>query len=142
MSGFGRMSVKVGWFGSTYPDGTQVALVAAVHELGSAKKGRPPKAFIRPTTIEKKKTWEDLLKNGAKEALEGGKTAYQVLDGFSLRVQGDLHKTLANLGNYAEDDPVVKRRRNRKTPPPNQSTAIMRDTLVLFDTLTGITEQK
>lgn len=44
--------------GATYPDGTAIALVAAVNEFGAPSRGIPPRPFIRVGTIAKhSKEW-------------------------------------------------------------------------------------
>jgi hypothetical protein len=140
---FDGLSGKVGWFESAkYPKGTPVALVAAHHEFGSAKAGRPPKSFFRPAVAENQKTWESLSRRFSKEVLEGGLTAHQAMSRISLTALADVKTAITELGNYAESDRVVKRRRRRKDPPPNESTAILRDTMRLFTTLTQVTEKK
>lgn len=54
--GDGKPGVKVGIMeGATYPDGTSVAMVAAIHEFGGGNV--PPRPFMRNTVAEKKGQW-------------------------------------------------------------------------------------
>jgi hypothetical protein len=47
--------------GATYPDGTPVAMVAAVQDFGSASRGIPPRPFMRSAVAEHKKEWPRTL---------------------------------------------------------------------------------
>ncbi|MDR0736619.1 MAG: hypothetical protein LBF51_07295 [Zoogloeaceae bacterium] len=137
------LSVKVGWMESAkYPDGTPVALVASVQEYGAAAKGIAPRAFMRRTLAANEDKWGKLVSRQIKKRLENEEPAHLVFDALGLSAQGETHKTLSAMGDYPEDAPVVKRRRSRKKPPPNQSTAILRDTLTLFNTMTYVVEKK
>lgn len=59
--------VKVGFLeGATYPDGTKVALIAAIQDFGAPAAGIPPRPFFRNMVADKKAGWpaavEKLLK--------------------------------------------------------------------------------
>lgn len=55
-------SLSVGFFeGKTYPDGTPVALVAAVQNFGAPAKGIPPRPFFSNMVREKASTWGPAL---------------------------------------------------------------------------------
>jgi hypothetical protein len=47
---------------ASYPDGTQVALVAAVQEFGSSSRGIPPRPFFRHMIAAHKGEWPDAAK--------------------------------------------------------------------------------
>lgn len=50
--------VKIGFLeGATYPDGTSVALVAALNEFGVLSRGQPPRPAFRNMIAEKKNDW-------------------------------------------------------------------------------------
>lgn len=54
--------LKVGFLeGATYPDGTPVALVAAVQNYGAPAVGIPPRPFFSDMVEEKAPTWGDSL---------------------------------------------------------------------------------
>lgn len=60
-------SLKVGFLeNAKYPDGTQVAMVAAIQEYGAPRAGIPPRPFFRKLIAEKGPEWPkaiaDLLK--------------------------------------------------------------------------------
>lgn len=56
--------VRVGFLeGATYPDGTSVALVAAVQNFGSMARGIPPRPFFSNMIRDKSPDWGDKLAN-------------------------------------------------------------------------------
>jgi len=80
----GRMQVKIGVLeGATYPDGTPVAAIAAVHEFGTAHV--PARSFMRSTLAAKKESW-------------GKGLAYQ------LKASGNVKTALTALGEVASKD--------------------------------------
>jgi hypothetical protein len=80
-------AVKAGFLASAkYPDGTQVALVAAVQEYGSPANGIPPRPFMRTTVREKSPQW--------------AKTAAEMM----VATDYDVEKTLNLLGTEMADD--------------------------------------
>lgn len=87
---------KVGWFEtSKYPDGTPVAYVAALNELGHGK--TPPRPTMRPTAIEQRNAWTELAGYLATQVLQGKITGYQAMDTLTLQAEGDVGKTLAEI---------------------------------------------
>lgn len=55
-------TVRVGFLeGATYPDGTPVALVAAVNEYGAPSRGIPPRPFFRNMIADKSADWPEAL---------------------------------------------------------------------------------
>lgn len=77
----GLPRVNVGFLsGATYPDGTSVALVAAVQEFGSESNNIPSRPFFRLMIAEHSKSWPDAI------ALN-----YKATD-------GDIPKTLDRMG--------------------------------------------
>ena len=57
--------VRAGFLGgATYPDGTPVALVAAVHEFGAPAKGIPVRPFMRTAIAQNKGKWLEQLVRG------------------------------------------------------------------------------
>lgn len=56
-------TLRVGFLsGATYPNGTPVAMVAAIQEYGSPKVGIPPRPFMRTMIAEKSPSWPKALK--------------------------------------------------------------------------------
>lgn len=55
-------TVRVGFLeGATYPDGTSVAMVAAVNEYGAPSRGIPPRPFFRNMIADKSQEWPEAL---------------------------------------------------------------------------------
>ncbi len=51
-------TLKVGFLeGATYPNGTPVAMVAAIQEFGAPARGIPPRPFFRNMIAEKSPEW-------------------------------------------------------------------------------------
>ena len=89
-----QKSLQVGWFDSAnYNDGTQVAGVAALQELGS--KTAPPRPFFRPAIEDNKEKWSNLVESGVSAMLEGNATVDQVMNGLGLTVAGDVKDKIA-----------------------------------------------
>ena len=89
-----RKSLQVGWFESAnYEDGTPVAGVAALQELGS--KTAPPRPFFRPAIEDNKEKWSNLVADGARAVTEGNANIDQVMNGLGLMVVGDVKNAIA-----------------------------------------------
>ena len=98
-------TLKMGFLANaTYPDGTSVALVAALNEFGTAK--APPRPFFRNMVASKSRGWGPaaaaLLKSTNYDVLL---TLKQVGEG----IKGQLQQSIAS-----------------NTPPPNAPSTIAR----------------
>lgn len=93
-------SLRVGFLeGATYPDGTPVALVAAVNEFGRPDRNQPPRPFFRPMIAEKQKDWPRALGAVAKNNdYDIDKTLGQMGEG----IKGQLQESIRQL-----DSPVL-----------------------------------
>lgn len=57
-----KASVRVGFLeNATYPDGTSVAMVAAIQDFGAPSKGIPPRPFFRNMVADKSPGWGDAV---------------------------------------------------------------------------------
>jgi hypothetical protein len=93
-----KKSLKVGWFkAAKYEDGTQVAAVALIQELGDAKKHIPPRPFIQPTIIREKKNWQLILQQELKRVLKKEITINNALDVLGLKAAGNIRATIRNV---------------------------------------------
>lgn len=89
---------KVGWFEkSKYPNGTQVAQVAAKQEYGSTLEKIPPRPFMRPTIRAKQNEWSNISFKLAKEVIKGKRRPQDVLELLGLKAAGQIRKTISNL---------------------------------------------
>lgn len=78
----GSPVVRVGFLeGKTYPDGTSVAMVAAIQEYGAPSRGIPPRSFFRVLIAARKTEW--------------GKIAAKLL----VDNKYDVEKTLTMMGD-------------------------------------------
>lgn len=87
--------LRVGFINSaTYPDGTSVALVAAINEFGAPSRGQPPRPFFRNMIAEKKASWPkaigDLLKDNNYDVAK-------TLDQAGLGIEGQLRQSIADF---------------------------------------------
>ena len=106
--------VKVGWFASAvYPNGTKVAAVAAVQELGSPSKNIPPRLGMRATAIRKWGEWKDLMAQGAKAVLAGAWKADQVMDAVGAKAAGDIAKNISEVWEPPLKEATVRARARR-----------------------------
>jgi hypothetical protein len=98
----GENKGKVGWLESnTYKDGTQVAYVALIQEMGSPKNGIPPRPFFRSTIAEKDKTWKAQFKSGCKAIIAGNKTSRSVMEKVVSGAAGDVRKKIKSITSPA-----------------------------------------
>lgn len=94
----GEKKLTIGVFESAkYEDGTPVAGVAAVQELGSAKMGIPPRPFFRTTAEEKKEEWKDLFRRAAEAVLDGKLSGEDALDRIGLQVAGQVKTKITQI---------------------------------------------
>ena len=90
--------LQVGVFESAkYRDGTPVAGVAAVQELGSPKMGIPPRPFFRTTAEEKKEVWASLFGRAAKAIIDGTASPEDALDSIGLQVAGQVRTKITQI---------------------------------------------
>ncbi|MDY8913955.1 hypothetical protein UZS93_14145 [Escherichia coli] len=114
-----RKTVKVGWFESAkYEDGTSVAYVASLNELG--KNARP---FMRPTIADRAQVWKSVGKKGAKQVINGEATAGYMFELIGLQASGDIAKTITKITD----------------PPLSPVTLLLRKRKKAGDKITGKT---
>ena len=160
------IETKVGWFETAkYPDGTSVAYVAAIQELG-ANTGHgviPPRPFMRPTVAEEKKAWVKLVGDGAKEAIKGDVTMFTVMDALGQKAEADIAATITHITAPPLSPVTIELRAMKKANPnlvitlhtvgiaaakvnqpgyqkPTVSDKPLNDTGVMLATLTHVTE--
>jgi hypothetical protein len=113
----GQRSGKVGWFpAAQYPDGTPVAGVAAVHELGSATQGIPPRAFFRPTAAEQANEWGRISAGYARMVMRGDIAPKAMFEGLCLAAEGAVRETITKLNSPPLAQATVDARKRRLAP--------------------------
>jgi hypothetical protein len=88
-------TLRVGFLeGATYPDGTSVALVAAVNEFGAPSRGQPPRPFFRNMIKSKAPEWPSAIAG----LLKGnGYDAEAALDVAGAAIAGQLRQSIQAL---------------------------------------------
>jgi len=98
--------LKVGFMeNATYPDGTLVAMVAAIQEFGSPSNNIPPRPFFRNMVSDKSGEWPDaiaaLLKTHNYDAVS-------VLNLTGGAISGQLQASIANFDSVPLKPSTVK----------------------------------
>jgi len=78
-----------------YPDGTSVAMVAAIHNFGAPAAGIPPRPFFSRMIEEHKAEWGPKLGHAIKTLQWSGK---QALGALGEDIAGDLRESILNGG--------------------------------------------
>ncbi|HEC1649045.1 TPA: hypothetical protein R1156_000953 [Yersinia enterocolitica] len=120
--------VKVGFVdGSTYPDGTSVAMVAAINEYGNPSNNQPPRPFFRNAISEKSGDWAETVSKGIRAGID----TTQVLEVVGAQIKGDIQESIATLMEPKLSDVTLHVRKTRKVLP-NQSDKPLVDTKVMI----------
>lgn len=92
-------SLRVGFIdGATYPDGTSVAMVAAINNFGAPAKGIPPRPFFSKAVRENAPEWAGKLK----KILEANDyDAAKALGLLGLVIEGDLREAIIAMNSPA-----------------------------------------
>lgn len=113
---------KVGWFANArYPQATEhgpsigphVATVAAIQEYGSPAQNIPPRPFMRPTIVHKRKEWAALAEAGVKAVIRGNKSIGDVMEGIGQQAAGDVRETITKIFSPALAEATVLARIRR-----------------------------
>jgi hypothetical protein len=101
-------TVKVGFLsGATYPDGTSVALVAAVNEFGAPSRGQPPRPFFRNMVAKESPRWPASIAANLKA------NNYDVpksLDQIGAAIAGQLRQSIVDLQSPPLKPSTIKRK--------------------------------
>lgn len=101
-------TLKVGFLsGATYPDGTPVALVAAVQNFGAPSRGIPPRPFFTNMVDEKSPTWGDAM---AKQMRATDNDARGALQRMGEGIKGQLQQAIRDFGGAPLAPATVKRK--------------------------------
>ncbi|AGQ31607.1 hypothetical protein M495_14360 [Serratia liquefaciens ATCC 27592] len=120
--------VRAGFLeGSTYPDGTPVAMVAARNEYGDPGHNQPPRPFFRTAIADNSAEWGGDIARG----LAAGLSAAEVLEAVGAKIKGDIQESIATLMEPKLSDATIQSRRTRKERP-NNSTKPLVDTKVMI----------
>ncbi|WP_338885314.1 hypothetical protein [Xenorhabdus sp. TH1] len=110
----GKKQIKVGFFEhSQYPDGTPMAYVAAIQELGYPAGNIPPRPFMRPAIRDNQAKYADLMFRAAKAAINGNITVSEGLTQIGDVAAGDIKIAIQSVTTPPLKDSTVKARANR-----------------------------
>ncbi len=95
LNGLKNPTAKVGVVKSLqYPNGIEVAYVAAIQELGYEKYGIAPRGFFRTTQIEHYNEWRDQMAKGLQQFSHGKLSLGVLLERVSSRIAGQVRKAI------------------------------------------------
>lgn len=101
-------SVSVGFLsGSTYPDGTPVAMVAAVQNFGAPRAGIPPRPFFSNMIADKSREWGPAL--GAL-LVDNGFDAFRALQLAGEGISGQLRQSIIDTNSPALAQATIDRK--------------------------------
>jgi hypothetical protein len=141
-----RVVEKVGWFETAhYPNGTPVALVAAVQEFGWPEHNIPPRLGMRATADAKREEWGTLAARGARAAMAGKWTVVEVFGALGLKAAGDLRKHITEVTQPPLKVDTVKARLRGRDQGRFVSVTIAKPLVFtghMLATLTNVTETR
>lgn len=117
-----RIEGKTGWFESSkYEDGTPVAYVMALNELGHGP--TPARPTMRPTAIQKENEWRDVAAQASRAVVNGKMTAVDAMEALTIKAEGDISKAIAQLTSPALSPITIELRAMKKRNPNLRVTA-------------------
>jgi hypothetical protein len=106
-------AVRVGFLeGSTYPDGTPVPMIAAIHNYGAPAAGIPPRPFFSNVVAAGRKKWGNTLVSLLKQ---NDYDAAKVLRLMGEGIKGEIQNSINN-GSYTPLKPATARRKGFDKP--------------------------
>lgn len=100
--------VRVGFLeGATYPDGTSVAMVAAVQNFGSMVRGIPPRPFFTNMIRDKSPEWGEKL---ARVMRANGYDAHRSLEQMGQGIAGQLQQSIVDTNAPPLADKTIARK--------------------------------
>lgn len=117
-----KKGARIGWLeNNKYPSvtakksgkahgGLPVAQVAAIQELGSVKRGIPPRPSLKPTAQEKKENWKKILYFGILNFFKNSESIEKPFERVGLIAAGDVRKKISKIVSPPLKDKTVKDR--------------------------------
>jgi hypothetical protein len=88
-------TLRVGFLeNAKYPDGTSVAMIAAINEYGAPSRGQPPRPFFRRMVAAKSGEWPAAIAGLLKA---NGYDAVKTLDLAGAAIAGQLRQSIIDL---------------------------------------------
>lgn len=105
-------TLKAGFMrGSSYPDGTPTAMIAAIQNYGAPAAGIPPRPFFSNVVKEGQKTWGKMLGTLLKV---NGMDANKALNSMGKEISEEIVDSITN-GNFVPLKPATVRRKGFST---------------------------
>lgn len=137
-----KASGRVGWFPSAvYEGGQPVAGVAMVQEFGSAKRGIPPRPYMRPTVAEKRPEWAKTVGQITKAAAQGKIAPQDVMPALTMAAEGHIRAAITKVTSPPLSAATVAARKRRRADGGKGAKASIAkplvDTGILLNTLSS-----
>ena len=100
--------------GQHYPDGTNVAYVAAIQEFGAPAVNIPPRPFMQPTVKAQKDEWVKLLEKAIPLVVMEKATAFDALWQVGVKASADIQTTISNIYSPPNSPATIKRKGSAK----------------------------
>lgn len=137
-----KKQLKVGFFAhSKYPDGTPVAYVAAIQELGYPAGGIPPRQFFRPAMTEHRQEYSQLTGRAVKAAGNGKITVMAGLEQIGAKAAGDVKMMIKSVTTPPLKDATVAARARRHSKGKATSKPLV-DSGLMLQSVTFAVEDK
>lgn len=137
---------QVGWFSSSvYPDGVQVAYVAAIQEFGYPPKNIPPRMGLRGMAEREQPNWSKVVAYGARLMFNGQSTAHDMLELIGGVAEGSIRKQIASVWEPPLKEATIKARDRRRASGEASTTSgakPLNDTGYMISTATHIVASK
>lgn len=96
---------------ATYPDGTPVAMIAAIQEFGAPSRGIPPRPFFRDMIAAKSGEWPGAVAGLLKA---NGYDAETTLEQAGAAIKGQLQQSIATFSGAPLAPATVERKGSDK----------------------------
>jgi len=105
-------TLRVGFLSNaSYPDGTPVAMVAAIQDYGAPSVGIPPRPFFRNMVADKRGEWPNAILLALKSARMDAKRA---LDVVGAAIAGQLRQSIIDTNSPALAESTIRRKGHSK----------------------------
>ncbi len=116
-------TLQVGFMsGATYPDGTPVAMIAAIQNFGAPSVGIPPRPFFSNMIVDKSHEWPTAR---ARRLRVNGFDAREALEVVGHGIEGQLRKSIIDTNSPPLAKSTLRKRGvdpNTKYDPKNPAT--------------------
>lgn len=101
-------TLRVGFLeGATYPDGTPVAMIAAIQDYGAPKVGIPPRPFFRNMVADKSPEWPNAI---AEQLRANNYDPARTLDVVGAAIAGQLRDSILATNEPPLKDATIRRK--------------------------------